>query len=115
MFDKAILARIKIVLVILIICFISIVIKVFYTQVIDYKKLNVLANQLWNRNLPIMADRGKIYDRNGVVLADNITTTSLVLIPNQIKNKEEVAEKLANILNVSYEDMYKHVSKITYI
>lgn len=115
MFDKAIHARIKIVLVILIICFISIVIKVFYTQVIDYKKLNVLANQLWNRNLPIMADRGKIYDRNGVVLADNITTTSLVLIPNQIKNKEEVAEKLANILNVSYEDMYKHVSKITSI
>ena len=85
MFDKAIHARIKIVLIILIICFISIVIKVFYTQVIDYKKLNVLANQLWNRNLPIMADRGKIYDRNGVVLADNITTTSLVLIPNQIK------------------------------
>ncbi len=115
MFDKAIHARIKIVLIILIICFISIVIKVFYTQVIDYKKLNVLANQLWNRNLPIMADRGKIYDRNGVVLADNITTTSLVLIPNQIKNKEEVAEKLANILNVSYEDMYKHVSKITSI
>ena len=115
MFNKGIHTRIKIVLFILIVCLILIIGKVFYTQVIDYKKLNYLANQLWNRNLPIMADRGKIYDRNGVVLADNITTTSLVLIPNQIKNKEEVATKLAEILNVSYKEMYKHVSKQTSI
>ena len=115
MFNRRIHTRIKIVLLILIVCLILIICKVFYTQVIDYKKLNYLANQLWNRNLPIMADRGKIYDRNGVVLADNITTTSLVLIPNQIKNKEEVATKLAEILNVSYEEMYKHVSKQTSI
>lgn len=115
MFNKEVHTRIKIVLFILIICLIMIICKVFYTQVIDYKKLNYLANQLWNRNLPIMADRGKIYDRNGVVLADNITTTSLVLIPNQIQNKEEVATKLAEILNVSYEEMYKHVSKKTSI
>lgn len=115
MFNKEIHSRIKIVLFILIICLIMIICKVFYTQVIDYKKLNYLANQLWNRNLPIMANRGKIYDRNGIVLADNITTTSLVLIPNQIKNKEEVANKLAEILNVSYEEMYKHVNKKTSI
>lgn len=115
MFNKEVHTRIKIVLFILIFCLILIICKVFYTQVIDYKKLNYLANQLWNRNLPIMADRGKIYDRNGTVLADNITTTSLVLIPNQIKNKEEVAKKLAEILNVSYEEMYKHVSKKTSI
>ena len=115
MFNKGVHTRIKIVLSILIVCLIMIICKVFYTQVIDYKKLNYLANQLWNRNLPIMADRGKIYDRNGVVLADNITTTSLVLIPNQIQNKEEVATKLAEILNVSYEEMYKHVSKKTSI
>ena len=115
MFNKEVHTRIKIVLFVLIICLILIICKVFYTQVIDYKKLNYLANQLWNRNLPIMADRGKIYDRNGVILADNITTTSLVLIPNQIKNKEETATKLSEILNVSYEEMYKHVSKKTSI
>ena len=31
-----------------------------------------------------------IYDTNGIILAGNITTTSLVLIPNQIKNKEDI-------------------------
>lgn len=97
------------------IVFIIVILKVFYIQVFEYDKLNGLASDLWSRNLPIEADRGKIYDRNGVVLADNITTTSLVLIPNQIKDKKEVTEKLAEILNVSYDQMKKHVYKNTSI
>ena len=115
MFSKNTHVRIKIILVGIIFLFVIIMFKVFYIQVISYDKLNDLASSLWNRNLPVEADRGKIYDRNGVVLADNKTTTSLVLIPNQIKNKEEVAEKLAEILNVTYEEMYAHVSKKTSI
>lgn len=105
----------KIALLIITFVFIVIIARVFYIQVIDYKKLNKYAGNLWSRNLPIKADRGLIYDRNGVVLADNVTTTSLVLIPNQIKDKEGTTQKLAEILGVSYEDMYKHVSKKTSI
>ena len=90
-----------------------IIFKVFYIQVFQYKKLSNLANDLWSRNLPIKANRGKILDRNGKVLADNITTTSLYLVPNQIEDKEDTARKLSEILNVSYDEMYKHVSKRT--
>jgi len=115
MFSKRIHKRIKIVLLMIFFFFFLIIVKVFYIQVIDYEKLNKLANSLWSRNLPIEAERGKILDRNGVVLADNLTTTSLVLIPNQILDKEKVATDLANILNVSYEEMLKHVSKKTSI
>lgn len=97
------------------IVFVIVILKVFYIQVFEYDKLNSLASSLWSRNLPIEADRGKIYDRNGVVLADNITTTSLVLIPNQIKDKKDVTEKLAKILNVSYDQMKEHVYKNTSI
>ena len=115
MFFKNIHIRIKIVMLVIFLIFLAIIFKVFYIQVFSYNKLNKLASSLWNRNLPIEADRGKIYDRNGVVLADNKTTVSLVLIPNQIKNKEDAAKKLADTLNVSYEDMLGHVSKKTSI
>ena len=115
MFFKNIHKRMKIALLIIFFVFIVIILRVFYIQVIDYKKLNKKASDLWSRNLPIKADRGLIYDRNGVILADNATTTSLVVIPNQIKNKKETATKLAEILNVNYEAMYKHVSKKTSI
>ena len=115
MFFKSIHKRLKIIGIIITFLFLLIIFKVFYIQFFSYKKLNKLASSLWNRNLPIEANRGNIYDRNGNVLAGNITTTSLVLIPNQIKNKELTAQKLAEILNVSYDEMLKHVSKKTSI
>ncbi|MGN0973238.1 MAG: peptidoglycan D,D-transpeptidase FtsI family protein [Bacilli bacterium] len=115
MFFKRIDSRIKIILLILILLFFFIIARVFYVQVFDYKKLSTLANGLWSRELPIQADRGLILDRNGIVLADNVTTTSLVLIPNQIKDKEKTTKLLANILNVDEKEMAKHVNKSTSI
>ena len=83
-FVENIHGRIRFIFVIVLIMFSAIIIRVFYIQVIDYNKLNDLADNLWSRNLPITADRGLILDRNGKILAENITTVSLVLIPNQI-------------------------------
>ncbi len=115
MFLKNVNKRIKILFIMMVCVFILIILRVFYIQVIDYNKLKKYASSLWSRELPVEADRGIITDRNGVVLADNLTTTSLVLIPNQIKNKEEVTKNLAEILGVSYEDMKEHVYKVTSI
>ena len=115
MFFSDIHTRIRFFFLFILCILIIIVIRVFYIQVFDYQKLSTLAESLWSRELPIGADRGEIYDRNGKVLATNITTTSLVLIPNQIQNKEEVAQKLSEILNSDYEDMLAHVSKKTSI
>ena len=115
MFFKSIHKRIRIVLLIIVTLFFVVVLKVGYIQLFEYNKLNDLATDLWSRNLPIEASRGLIYDINNLIIADNITTTSLVLIPNQIKNKEQVAIDLSEILGVSYEEMHKHVSKKTSI
>ena len=111
MFSKNIHKRIKIVLLLIIFCFILITCKVFYIQVIDYEKLSNLASSLWSRNLPIEADRGRIFTSDGTVIADNLTTVSLVLIPNQIKDKEKVASDLANILGVDIEAIKEHIYK----
>lgn len=115
MFFKSIDKRIRIVLLIIIFMFVVIIGKVAYVQLVNYEKLNELAGDLWSRELPIAADRGRILDRNGVVLADNITTTSLVLIPNQITDKEKASTLLAEILGVTKEEMDKHVYKETSI
>ena len=115
MFFKTIHSRIRFILVIIVLFFSIIIGKVFYIQVFQYKKLYNYSHSLWARNLPVGANRGIIYDTNGIMLASNQTTVSLVLIPNQIVNKEDTATKLASILNISYEDMYKHVSKISSI
>ena len=105
--------RIKIVFFISLLVFFLVLLKVFYIQVIEYKKLNKLANELWSRNLTVGADRGKILDRNGKVIVDNVTTVGLYLVPNQIVNKEDTARKLSSIIGNNYEEMLKHVSKKT--
>ena len=115
MFFKKINSRMKVLLLIFVSLLLLIIIKVFYVQVFEYKKLYSLSKDLWSRDLPVEANRGLILDRNGVVLADNLTTTSLVLVPNQIKDKKDTTTKLAQILNVSYDEMYKHVNKKTSI
>ena len=111
MFSKGIHKRIKIILLIIIFVFAVIVGKVFYIEVIEYEKLNDLASSLWSRNLPIEADRGKIYTVDGEVVAGNLTTTSLVFVPNQIKNKELVADKISEILDVDKAVIEEHLYK----
>ena len=115
MFFNEIHTRIRYIFLVTIIILIITICRVFYIQVIDYNKLKTLADSLWSRELPISADRGLILDRNGKILANNITTTSLVVIPNQIINKEDTAKKLSKILGSNYEDMLKHITKNTSI
>ena len=115
MFFKDIHFRIKLFFLILILIFLIIIFKVFYIQVFKYDKLKKLASDLWSRELPIEGDRGNIYDRNMDLLAGNLTTTSLVLIPNQIKEKDRAVKELSEILNVPAKEMKKHVYKKTSI
>ena len=111
MFSKGIHKRIKIVLLVVIFVFVVIIGKVFYIEVIDYGKLNSLASSLWSRNLPIEADRGKIYTVDGEIVAGNLTTTSLVFVPNQVKDKDLVATKISEILGVEKEKIEEHLYK----
>lgn len=115
MFFKDIHIRIRLFFVIVVILFLTIIGKVIYIQVFEYDKLSKLSNELWSRELPIEGNRGIIYDRNYTVLADNITTTSLVLIPNQIKEKDMAIKELSKILGVTEKEMSKHVNKKTSI
>jgi stage V sporulation protein D (sporulation-specific penicillin-binding protein) len=113
MFSTMIHKRIKIVFLVVVFCFIVIIAKVFYIQVIEYDKLNELANNLWSRNLPIGADRGLITTVDGKVIANNLTTVSLVFIPSQIDDdkKEEISNAIASILDCDVSAIEEHIYK----
>ena len=76
MFQKIKQKRIKIVLLITLLVFIIILLKILFLKTLENDKLSKLANNLWERNLPLTPERGRILDRNGKVLASNITTTT---------------------------------------
>lgn len=53
----------------------------FYIQVIWSDELKNLASDQWTREIPVVAERGSITDRNGTVLAGNVTSYSVFAAP----------------------------------
>ncbi len=113
MFFNGIHTRIRFLLFVVIIVLLLIIGKVFYIQVFSYNKLSKITEDLWSRKMTINAPRGDIVDRNGNVLATSIITTTIYVVPGQIKAeyKEKVAKDIAEILNCDFDDVYKYVSK----
>jgi len=73
------------------------------------------AVELHQRERSIKAQRGKIYDATGAVLADNVTVCSISVIHNQIEDKEAVISLLTEKLGLSDEYVRKRVEKVTSI
>ena len=101
------------------------VVKVLLIQTVEFKKYQskVLAQMTTESAIP--AKRGKIYDRNGNILATNITTYRVFISPSAINtaSKEDnrnyakdIAEGLSTLFDgVKYEDVYKQASDEQYI
>ena len=73
------------------------------------------ATRLHERERSIKAARGRILDRNGVVLADNKTVCTVSVIHNQIKEPEQVIAMLVKELGISEELARKRVEKYSSI
>ncbi len=83
----------------------------FYVQVIWQEELNYRALDQWTRELPIVAWRGKITDRNGVVLADNTSAYTVFARSNAVKDKETTAKILAQTLALEESAVYEKLTK----
>ncbi|BCK00190.1 stage V sporulation protein D [Anaerocolumna chitinilytica] len=74
----------------------------------DYAKR---AEELHERERAIKAERGIIYDRNGVVLADNKPVSTISVIHSQITEPEKVIKQLSETLGLSEAYVKKRVDK----
>jgi stage V sporulation protein D (sporulation-specific penicillin-binding protein) len=86
--------------------------KLVYIQVIkaDYYKAKAYEQQ--TRERTVAAKRGTIYDATGQkILAQSISTSKITIIPNSVKNKEEVGAKLAEILEMNIDSVMAKLNK----
>ncbi|HIR26595.1 MAG TPA: peptidoglycan glycosyltransferase [Candidatus Choladousia intestinigallinarum] len=74
-----------------------------------------LAQDLHEREREIKAERGRILDANGVVLADNRTVCTISVIHSQITDPEQVIEVLSRELDLDQETVRKRVEKVSSI
>ena len=83
----------------------------FYVQVMWSEELGYRALDQWTREIPIVAQRGRITDRNGVVLADNTTAYTVFARSNAVKEKESAAGLLAQSLGLDKATVYERLTK----
>lgn len=91
--------------------FLVIILRLGYVQFALGDDLTNRAEDSWSRNIPFEAKRGEILDRNGVPLATNVSAPSVLIVPRQIKNPAEDAQKLANVLKMDRTKVYGLLTK----
>lgn len=84
-----------------------------YLMIFRSEELSKKALNIEQRERTIKAARGKIYDRNGIVLADNQAVCSVSVIYYQIKDPQKVIKLLSQKLALSEEEVKKKVEKVS--
>ena len=80
--------------------FLFVLIRLLYIQVFWGEELQVKALDQWTRNVPVLARRGEITDRNGVVLATTKKTYTVFIRPRAVTDIDEVTSVLASIFSL---------------
>jgi len=75
-----------------------------YLQIIQHTKYITLAENNRVKLVPIAPNRGLIYDRNGVLLAENLPAYSLEIIPEKVDDIPETLAALSAIITITEDD-----------
>ncbi len=122
--DTGTLRRAAIIGIIVAVAFVYLLLRILLLQTAGYEKYrNKVINQLTTES-SVNADRGKIYDTNGALLATNVTTYRVFISPRSIASASEddgvaydalIAEGLSGILDTTYENVMKQTTYTRYL
>ncbi|EGL53268.1 MULTISPECIES: penicillin-binding protein 2 [Methylophaga] len=82
-----------------------VIFRLVYLQVFEYEHFDSLSNRNRVDIEPLPPQRGLIYDRNGVLLAENIPTFSLEMVPEKVPDIDQTLKELSQLLALSEEDI----------
>ena len=98
-------------MIIIIILACALIIRLWYLMVFQADHFGERAKEVQERERTIKAERGRIFDRNGVELASNKPVSTISVIYSQIKEPEKVIAVLSKELELSEETVRKRVEK----
>ena len=91
------LRRSAIILLLVFLIFASLLVKILLLETADYEKYQSKVLGQMTTETSVKADRGVIYDRNGAVLAGNITTYRVFISPSAIASAEADLDPTAGV------------------
>lgn len=92
----------------------ALTVRIAYWQILRGDELSKKAKSQQQGSSIVTAERGKIYDRNGKVLAESASVNTLICNPQDIKNNgnaEVIAEKLVPIIGMQQDTILNLLTK----
>jgi penicillin-binding protein 2 len=74
-------------------------------QLLDHKHFTTLSRDNRVKVVPLPPTRGLIYDRNGILLAQNRPAYSLEITPEQVDDVDQVLDELAAVIDITEDDL----------
>ena len=108
---KIFVSRVIISILMIVILFFFLLFRISYLQVYQHKTYKIFSFNNQIKIYPLIPDRGLIYDRNNILLANNIPIFNLEINPVQIKNINLTLKKISKIIYLSKKDI-KYFKKI---
>lgn len=81
-----------------------VIIRLWYLQIYQHQLYTTLSEKNQLNLLPIEPNRGLIYDRHGILLAENTPIFSLEIIPNKVEKLEDTIKALTEILSITEDE-----------
>lgn len=103
--------RITILFVFLLVAFVLLLLRLAWIQLVNSEDYQSQALEQRLRMIDVEPKRGEIYDRTGKKLAVSTSSDTVVAIPREIKDPEEVARSLAGVLDMDYDTIYGRLSR----
>jgi len=82
----------------------ALVLRLVQLQVVDHGHFRTLSHENRVKLVPVAPTRGLIYDRNGAVLALNVPTFSLEIVPEDVDDLQATLAELATLVDIAPED-----------
>ena len=94
---------------------IALTVRLGYLMLFKAEHYGAMAKEIHERERPIKAERGIIYDAKGIQIAANKPVSTISVIHSQIRDPERVIDVLSKELGLSEEKVRKRVEKVSSI
>ena len=98
--NRLFLNRIVAAFIVIILLTSGLIVRLIYLQIAGHEHYSSLAKDNSIKIVPLVPNRGMIFDRHGKVLAENTPSYSLELIPEQISNMDDTLMRLQKVLDI---------------
>jgi penicillin-binding protein 2 len=106
--NRLFLNRIVVAFIAIILLTSGLIVRLIYLQIVGHEHYSSLAKDNSIKIVPLVPTRGMIYDRHGKVLAENMPSFSLELIPERISNMDETLLRLQKLLDIPDEKIEQY-------